>query len=129
MNSRNKYLVNTIRTLFGLFMLFSGASGLWMTITGSTEGIPPEMMEVINGIQENGIFYMIKITEIIAGLMLVLNIWPALAAIFIAPIAIGIIVFNAMVAPEYVISGVIVAILDIYLGHVYWDKYKALFTR
>lgn len=129
MNFRNKYLSNTIRILFGLFMLFSGVSGLWMIFTGSTEGVPPDLIDIMSTLQSSGLIYMIKITETIAGAMLILNLRPALAAIFIAPIAIGIIVFNAMLAPEFVIMGVIVALLDAYLGYFYWDKYKALFTR
>ena len=129
MNFRNKYLSNTLRTLFGLFMLFSGVSGLWMIYTGSTEGVPPDLIDVMSNLQSSGLLYMIKITETIAGIMLVLNFRPALAAIFIAPIAIGIIVFNAMLSPEFVIMGIIVALLNVYLGYFYWDKYKALFTR
>ncbi|MEK7672876.1 MAG: hypothetical protein AAB373_03255 [Patescibacteria group bacterium] len=129
MSARNKYLVNTLRTLFGLFMLFSGVSGLWLAYTGSMEGMPEAMIPVVEGLKDNGIFYMIKITEAVAGLMLALNLLPALGVIFLAPIAVGIIVFNSFVAPQYVISGVIVALLEIYFGYVYWAKYKALFTR
>lgn len=129
MNLRNKYLSNTIRTLFGLFMFFSGVSGLWMIFKGSTEGVPPELIDLMGNLQSSGILHMIKITEAVAGAMLVLNFLPALAAIFIAPIAIGIIVFNAMLSPQFVIMGVIVAVLNAYLGYIYWEKYKALFTR
>jgi uncharacterized membrane protein YphA (DoxX/SURF4 family) len=111
-----------------LFIIFSGVSGLLMS-NQSLEGIPEPMIETMQMLKSTGIFYMIKITELIAGLMLVTGILPALAAIFLAPIAIGIIVVNANVAPEYVISGVIVCLLNAYLGYVYWDKYKALFKK
>lgn len=129
MNFRNKYLSTTIRTLFGLFMLFSGVSGLYMFYTGSMEGVPEAILPTFTEFKNSGILYMIKITETVAGLMLVINFLPALAAIFLAPIAIGIIVFNAMLSPEFVPMGVVVALLDIYLGYLYWDKYKALFRR
>jgi uncharacterized membrane protein YphA (DoxX/SURF4 family) len=76
-----------------------------------------------------GIFQMIKTTEIIAGLMLVTGFLPALAAIFVAPICIGIIVFSLNVAPAYVGSGIFVAILTAYMGYAYWDKYKSIFVR
>jgi len=75
------------------------------------------------------VFGLLMLFSGVAGLMLVLNFLPALAAIFIAPIAVGVIVFNAMIAPSYVVSGVILGVLDAYLGYAYWDKYKALFTR
>jgi len=127
MNFRNKYLLNTLRILFGLFMAFSGIAGLMMG--DSTEGIPPRMLAELQTMKGNGLLYMIKITEAVAGLMLVFNLLPALAAIFIAPIGVGVIVFNSFIAPELVVSGVIVCLFDAYLGYAYWDKYKALFTK
>src|SRR5574342_446852 len=129
MNFRNKYLLITIRTLFGLFMIFSGVMGFLAMSSGSMEGVPPEMVEATKVLVGTGIFHMIKVTEIVAGLMLVTGFLPALAAIFLAPIAIGIIVVNSMIAPNMVISGIIVSILNAYIGYAYWDKYKALFKR
>jgi len=127
MNFKNKYLVITIRILFGLFMIFSGVSGLLAGV--DAKGIPEPMVPIIKSFWDTGIFQMIKITEVVAGFMLVINFLPALAAIFLAPIAIGIIVFNAMISPSYLAPGIVVSLLDIYLGYVYWDKYKALFKK
>ena len=127
MNFRNRYLIIVVRTLIGLMFLFSGISGL---MAGSDmQGVPAPMVEMSQSLWRSGIFQMIKVTEIVAGLMLVLNFLPALAAIFLAPICVGIIIFNSMVAPQYVISGVIVSVFIAYLGNAYWDKYKALFER
>ncbi len=127
MNFRNKYLLITIRTLFGLFLIFSGVAGF---LAGkSMQGVPPDMIPTMQTLWNTGIFQMIKVTEIVAGLMFVTGFLPALAAIFVAPIAIGIIVVNSMIAPNMVISGVIVCLLNAYLGYAYWDKYKALFKR
>jgi len=127
MNFRNRYLIITIRTLFGLMLIFSGVMGF---LAGSSmEGVPPEMAEATNVLLKTGIFQMIKVTEIVAGLMLVTGFLPALAAIFVAPIAVGIVVVNSMIAPSMVISGIIVCLLNAYLGYAYWDKYKALFKR
>jgi hypothetical protein len=33
------------------------------------------------------------------------------------------------IAPNFIISGVIVCLFNAYLGYAYWDKYKALFKR
>jgi len=129
MNLRNRKLVITLRTIYGLFMAFSGISGLMLVFSGSMEGIPPDMVPAMNVFVQTGIFYMIKITETVAGLMLVFGILPALAAIFLAPVCIGVVVFTLAVAPANVIMGVIVCAFNAYLGYVYWDKYKALFSR
>lgn len=127
MNLRNKYLANTLRILFGLFILFSGVSGL--LAGNSMQGVPEAMIEPLSNLKEYGIFHMIKITEIVAGAMLILNIFPALAAIFLAPLAVGIIVFNSMMSPQYLPTGIVVVLFEIYLGYLYWDKYKVLFKK
>ncbi len=127
MNFRNRKLVIVIRILLGLFILFSGVSGL---LAGSgMKNIPGPMVSSLSQLWNMGIFQMIKITEIVAGLMLIIGFLPALALLFLAPICIGVIVFNSMVAPQYLVSGIIVSVLTVYLGYVYWDKYKAIFTR
>jgi len=127
MNFRNRYAVVTVRLLFGIFMIFSGVSGLLMQPDTST--LTPQMISALTSLKDSGLFYMIKITEALIGLMLIFNFLPALAAIFLAPISIGIIVFNSFVEPSLVISGVIVALVNIYLGYIYWNKYEPLFTR
>jgi len=129
MNFKNKYLAGTIRILFGLFMLFSGVSGFMALKSGAMQGVPEPVIEATNALVDSGIFHMIKVTEVMAGLMLVFNFLPALAAIFLAPIAVGIIIFNANLAQNLIIFGVIVAVLDIYLGYIYWDKYRELFVK
>lgn len=128
MNLRNRRLLATVRIIFGLLMLFSGIAGL-MLGNKPMEGTPQIMVDATNMLWTTGLFQMIKVTEVVAGLMLVVNFLPALAAIFLAPIAIGVIVFNAMIAPSFVISGVILGVFNTYLGYAYWDKYKALFQR
>ncbi len=127
-NFRNKYLVTTIRVIFGLFMIFSGVGG-FMAAFNSWQGVPENMISYTQTLWDIGIFQMIKVTEIVAGIMLVVGFLPALAAIFFAPISIGIIVFNALVSPENLPFGIVVCLLNMYLGYAYWDKYKALFKR
>jgi len=127
MNARNKYVINTLRILFGLFMVFSGVSGLLMG--NSTEGIPENMVLTTQVLRDTGIFQMIKVTELVAGAMLLVGFLPALAVILLAPIAVGIVIVNAMTAPAFLIIGIIVCLFEAYFGFVYWDKYRALFKR
>ncbi len=127
MNFKHKYAVITIRVLLGLLMIFSGVTGL---ISGpNPQGIPENMIETTKVLWNTGIFQMIKVTEAVAGLMLVIRFLPALAAIFLAPISVGIIVFNSMLAPSFVFIGIIIGLLNAYLGYAYWDKYKQLFEK
>jgi hypothetical protein len=109
----------------------SGVSGLWAASNG-LEGLPAESLPATQMLIDTGIFHMIKITEVVVGLMLVFNCFAALAAIFLAPVSIGVLVFNlsAESLPTGAIPTTIFLVgLNVYLGYVYWDKYKALFIR
>lgn len=127
MNYRNRTFVMAVRILFGLFFIMSGVGGL---MTGqSLKGVPEPMIPTMQILWHTGILQYIKITEAAAGLMLVTGFLPWLAAIFLAPICIGVIIVNARISPEYIIMGVGISLVNAYLGYAYWDKYKALFER
>ena len=128
MNFRHKYLIIAVRILLGLFFIMSGAGG-WYGATHGWAGVPAEMVPNTQVLWVVGIFQLVKTTEIIAGLMLVFNFRPALAAIFLAPICIGATVSNLLTAPQYIWSALFVTVLTAYLGYAYWDKYKQLFTK
>src|SRR3954471_23771408 len=127
MNFRNRYLVIAIRILLSLIMLASGISGLLMG--NSTQGIPPQMVNFTQVFWASGIFQMVKVTEIVAGFMLVVGIFPALATLFLAPDVVGIVIVNARLMPSFLWIGGVVFVLTAYLGYAYWDKYQRLFTR
>ncbi|MBP6945638.1 DoxX family membrane protein [Patescibacteria group bacterium] len=127
MNYRNRGLIITVRTLLGIVFVFSGVGGL---LTGSdVSNIPEPMATITTSLWTAGFFQMIKITELVAGLMLLVGFLPALAAIILAPVGIGIIVVNAMLMPSFLVVAVIISLLLAYLGYAYWDKYRALFER
>jgi len=77
----------------------------------------------------SGIFQMVKVTEIVAGFMLIFGIFPALATLFLAPDVVGIIVVNSRLMPSFLWIGAIVFVLNAYLGYAYWHKYQSIFKR
>ncbi len=127
MDFRNRYVVITIRMLLGLVMLASGVSGLMMG--KSAQGVPPQMVAFTQMFWASGIFQMVKVTEIVAGFMLLVGTFPALAILFLAPDAIGIVVVNARLMPSFLWIGLVVFVLTAYLGYAYWDRYKPIFWR
>jgi uncharacterized membrane protein YphA (DoxX/SURF4 family) len=127
MNLRNRKVIITLRTLLGLMFLFSGVTGLMAG--ASMQGVPEPMVVPFQTLWQTGIIPMIKITEIVAGLMLVMGFLPALALLFVSPICVGIIVVNSMIAPAYLPTGIAVTLVTAYLGYAYWDKYRAIFAR
>src|SRR5208283_543765 len=127
MNFRNRYLIIAVRILLGLIMLASGISGLLMG--NSAKGVPAQMVTFTQVFWASGIFQMVKVTEIVAGFMLLFGIFPALATLFLAPDVVGIVVVNSRLMPSFLWIGVAVFVLTAYLGYAYWDKYKLIFSR
>jgi hypothetical protein len=116
MNFRNRYLVIAIRILLGLIMLASGISGLLMG--NSTQDVPAQMVAFTQVFWASGIFQMVKVTEIVAGFMLLFGIFPALATLFLAPDVVGIVIVNARLMPTFLWLGAIVFVLTAYLGYL-----------
>lgn len=127
MNLRNRRLVMVLRILFGLFMLFSGVSGFF--VMGSMEGIPEPQLAATQVLLDTGLFQLIKVAEVIIGLMLLINFLPWLAMVVMAPLSLGILVVNARISPAFLPTAIIVLLFTGYFVYVYWDKYKPLFTR
>lgn len=127
MNWKNKKLVTAVRIVLGLFMIFSGVSGLLMG--PNADNIPESMIVPTQVFWDSGIFQLVKFFEIVAGAMLLFNFLPALAVLFVGIIMLGAITINVRLLPAYTIFPVIIALVDIYLAYVYWDKYKALFKK
>ncbi|MEY4722652.1 MAG: hypothetical protein RLZZ324_165 [Candidatus Parcubacteria bacterium] len=128
MNFRNRKLIIAVRVLLGLFFIMSGVTG-WLA-GAEMNGVPPEMVAGSKELWRQGIFQLIKTTEIVAGTMLVTGFLPWLASIVLAPLCIGIIVVNARISPQYLPGGYFVVVLNAFLGYAYWDaKYKQLFDR
>jgi len=108
-------------------MLASGISGLLMG--NSTQGVPAKMVAFTQVFWASGIFQMVKVTEIVAGFMLLVGIFPALATLFLAPDVVGIVIVNARLMPSFLWLGAVVFVLTAYLGYAYWDRYKSIFAR
>jgi putative oxidoreductase len=108
-------------------LLASGINGLLMG--NSAKGVPPQMVTFTQVFWASGIFQMVKVTEIVAGFMLLFGIFPALATLFLAPDVVGIVIVNARLMPSFLWIGAVVFVLTAYLGYAYWDKYKLIFSR
>jgi hypothetical protein len=126
MNLRNRIWI-AIPKLLGLIMLASGISGLLMG--NSTQAIPPKMVAFTQVFWASGIFQMGKVTEILAGVMLLVGSFPALATL--APCA----RCNRNCYRQHPVDALnFVAwrsclCADRVFGVPYWGKYKSIFSR
>jgi hypothetical protein len=135
MNFRNKWLVGTVRILLGIMLLGIGGSGLYFILSGNMPEVPGKTEAVIAaeaGLMAAGVLVFAKVVELIGGVLLLANFRPAFAALLLAPIAVGVLLYDLVLwshAPGAIVFAGVFFVLNAYLGYVYWDKYKAIFTK
>jgi hypothetical protein len=74
--------------------------------------------------------YMIKLvagTQLLVGILLLLNRFVPLALVLIAPIFVGIVTFHIFLAPATIAPGLVLLIFELYLAWVYRDAFRPLF--
>ncbi len=117
-----RHLPTVARILLGLVFLASGVAGFFMTP-------PPDMPEFAEALMKTGyMFQFIKVVEIAAGLLLLLNRFVPLALAILAPIIINIFAFHLFLDPKPIIVAIVLAALEIYLAWAYRDSFRAMLT-
>lgn len=132
MNFKNRHLVMGVRILLGLFLVFSSVTGFlsgYSLAQGNPDsGVPEDMVGVTMFFWETGITHLAKLIELVVGIMLIFNLFPAFAAVMLAPITTGIVVINIFMLPAMLVISMPLFLLNLYFGYVYWDKYRPLFN-
>ena len=65
-------------------------------------------------------------TQLLTGILLLINRFVPLALALLAPILVGIITFHIFLAPASIAPGVVVVVLELYLAWVYRDAYRPM---
>jgi uncharacterized membrane protein YphA (DoxX/SURF4 family) len=122
----NSKLTMVLRLLLGLILLVFGANKFFQFMPAPPmEGAPADFMGAL--FATGYMFPMIAITEIVAGVLLLINKWTGLALILAAIVSVNIILFHIILAPASIAAGAVVAILTVVLIYANWKKFKTLF--
>ena len=104
--------------LFGLMMINSGLSKF--TNHMPTMDMPEAATKLIAAmIESKWLFALVGIVEMVGGLLIIIPKTRALGAAIILPVMVGIILFNAVLAPSNLI---ITLIMGIILAWVIWEN-------
>lgn len=122
----NPKLTMVLRLLLGLILLVFGANKfLQFMPSPPMEGAPADFMGAL--FVTGYMFPMIAITEIVAGVLLLINKWTGLALILAAIISVNIVLFHLVLAPAGIAAAAVVAVLNVILIYANWKKFKTLF--
>lgn len=129
-----RYLPVVARIVMGLIFLGSGVFGLLM-VSGVMPMPPPDpplsdaAAAFMNGLFKSGyLFQLIKITEIVAGALLLAGRFVPLALTLIAPVVVNVFFVHAILMPHGLPIAILVLVLEVYLAWAYRGSYRALFV-
>jgi hypothetical protein len=115
------------RILMGLIFLVFGLNGFLHFIPQPKTPMPEGAVAFTGALMKTGyMFPMIMGTQLLVGVLLLLNRFVPLALALIAPIIVNIIAFHVFLAPSGMVPGVVVLLLEIYLAWVYRKTYRPM---
>lgn len=118
----HKHVVTAIRVLFGINFIINGLN----PFLGIYELPPPSpAAESLAGalIASGYLFTVVKVVEIIVGILLLVNRFVPLALILIFPISLNIFMFDTILEPAAAPIGIMVLVFNIYLCLAYLKYY------
>lgn len=121
-----KIAVIVVRSLMGALFLFGSITFLFKLFT------PPETtgaLKVFNdGLAASGyLMNLVKITELICGLLFISGRFVPLASILISPIIVNIFFVHVFLDPQNLPVAIFLVAANSFLAYANWDKYKPLF--
>lgn len=121
----NSKVTLVARILLGLMLVIFGANKFFSFMPA------PEMPEAagkfMGALADTGyMFPLIAIIEIVCGLLFLIGKKIPLALLIWAPVAVNILLFHIVLAPEGLLMGAITVILTLILFVGYWNKLKTV---
>lgn len=122
----NAKLSMILRILLGLMLVVFGANK-FLDFMPHME-MPEPAGNFMMAMMATG--YMLKLigaTEVVVGLLLLVNKAVPLALVVLAPVAINMVFFHLFLAPAGIAPAVVVTLINIALIYYNWNSYKSLF--
>jgi uncharacterized membrane protein YphA (DoxX/SURF4 family) len=124
-----KTAVLIARTLLGLIFVVFGINFFHPFLPMPVPKMSPAAMAFSGGLYGSGYFFQyLKCVEIISGLFLLINRYTAFFLVVLFPISLNIFLFHAILAPFGLLRGLVIIILNLFLGYAYRKYYISVFT-
>jgi putative oxidoreductase len=122
-----KIAIIIVRTLLGALFVFSAVVILF-NIPMEQPKLSPEATAFMTGLMGSGYFIkLLKITELICGLLLIVNRWAPLATVALFPISVNIFFYHVFLTePKDIPMAVIVLLANLFLAYAYRKNYVGL---
>lgn len=126
MNSKVVFL--GARVLLGLMFAIFGLNKFLQFMP--TPPLPPEAGDFMGGLAQAGYFFpMLAVSEILAGVLLLVGVFVPLALLILAPIVLQILAFHFVLAPAGSLMGIVALVLGLIVAWDYKENFKPLFRK
>ena len=122
-----RVLPHIVRILMGLMFFIFGLNGFLNFIPQPKTPMPEGAVAFAGALMKTG--YMMQLvagTQLIVGVLLLLNRFVPLALALIAPIIVGIMTFHIFLAPSSIGPGVVVLAMELYLAWAYRKAFRPM---
>jgi putative oxidoreductase len=116
-----------VRTLMGLFLLFASLS-YFFELVKPTVVMPETAITYNKGLAVAHVLPIVKVIELICGVLFVAGFFVPLATILIFPITVNIVLFHAYADPANIGGGILLLVLNLFLAYYYRKNYAPLFA-
>jgi uncharacterized membrane protein YphA (DoxX/SURF4 family) len=115
-----RYLPAVARILLGLIFLIMGLNGFFYFIPAPKTPMPAEAIAFAVALEKSGYMnQLVSATQLVAGILLLLNLFVPLALTVLAPVIVNIIAYHVFLDFNMIAPGIVVTILELYLAWVY----------
>lgn len=128
MNKLQALLPTVARVLLGLVFFLAGLAALLHLVPKPSTPLPEGATAFAEAMMKTGyLFPLLKITETVAGALLLFKRCVPLALILLAPIVVNIVAFHAFLEPSGIPVALVILLLELYLAWVYRNAFRPLF--
>lgn len=93
----------------------------------SSLGMPDHIYNILNGMWETGfMMHLVKLTELIGGLMLLFNFFVPLALLALVPVVVNIYGIHIFLFDNYITKGLYMLLICAFLVYRHREKYMPL---
>jgi len=127
--SAGRFVPIIVRILMGLAFTAFGVMGLFQLMP-QPKTLPPGVAEFMTGLKASRYFFPLLFgTQLLFGILLLLNLFVPLALVLIMPVLVNIILYHIFLDPAGIVPGAILMALNLYLAWVYRDAYRPLLAK
>lgn len=125
-----KIAIIIIRVLLGGMYIFASVPVLFNIQMGEMPKMTADQTTFMAGIMVTKyLFPLIKVTELIAGLMLLIGRTVPLAAIIIFPVTLNIFLYHAFLGPKELPMVTVMLVFNLFLFYAYRQKYLPIISK